>query len=433
MEHDQSTPEVLSDELHFRLIDGVANIEGKLLTTALITANPDRYFTRAILNRELVDRQGTGIGWKPSDRMGERYCTDSIEPIGAAVRGIADGLKGPISTYTATEFGVEHALPFTGVLLDWSLRHPEISVQKIFGATPTTGEVRSPSSRYLIYQAILTGGTEGSSYQDVINSLNGYGLTPKVVEGQLRALDHLGIVNVNSKNKYYNPRIQILSPDYFHTAIAFEDLQPETKIFYKTAKELFNSGKHEINMNSFLEASLTIDPKVDLAKIRKVFLMGIQDTNSPNIALIDKGSLGENRTYVTFGEGYREPIEELCEAIEAVKAGQDLDNLRVRAKQIINNPADFSALMAKSKLFSSAVRGKTQDLKLKDKIADLILTEPGLSAKQISERLSEDGDTYAIKTVRVALNGLVIASQATKSKVVEDPSKKTSVDIFSPL
>src|SRR5688572_9235326 len=94
--------EHLEEEKLFQLIDGIGNIEAKLLTTALITLQPHAYFTRTILARELVGRQGQHVQWKPSDRVGMGYCQKSLEPIGAVVKSTVKGRTGPIDAFKAS-------------------------------------------------------------------------------------------------------------------------------------------------------------------------------------------------------------------------------------------------------------------------------------------------------------------------------------------
>lgn len=172
-----------------------------------------------------------------------------------------------------------------------------------------------------------------------------------------------------------------------------------------------------------------MNPTADLPKLRHLFTMAIQQSSFPNMSLGDKGFLGDSQTSVELTDSYRQPIEELWDRLESVRVGVDLEKHREHARQIINNPRTFSLLMGKSKRFSSGVRGKDpHETPLPERILGILNNAGALSTRQVVEQLENQ---YNVRTVRVALNGLVESNKAVKSQAILDPTKKTATDVFT--
>lgn len=390
--------EQLNEAEQFELINSIGNHEAKLLTTAIITLNPGQSFIAGQLHKELISRQGSDVQWQLHDEIAFKYCQNSLEPIGAVAKSTFDGRRGPITAFAATEFGTESGLPFAGALLDWSLMYPDISLQKVFGPTATTGMTRSPSTRYLLYSALLTGDSDGVAYTDIADTLVDYDIDKKVLDSQLRTLDDLKVVSVESKMVDYNPTVRILNPEFWHIGIKFDDLQPSTKLFYQALKEFTRSGKYETDLNTFIATCQSLDPSVSLPKIRRLFTFAVSDKTAnflSNVELVDRGVTGEDRTRVTITDDYKLALEDLCNRLEDIKSGQKLAAYKRRAQEIVNNPVDFASLMAKAKRFSAGVKGQEAGgAVLQQKVKGILDIVGPLTVRQVTERL----DDLMIKT-----------------------------------
>lgn len=425
------TPEHLSEPELYGFLNGIGNHEAKLLTAAIVTLHPDEAFSESRLASEVKMRQGNIPEWIPRSSVAFKYCVNSLEPIGAVVKSTVAGRYGPVAAYQATEFGSTRGPSFIGAQLDWGLEYPKVSSQKILGATSSSSELRSPQVRFLIYQDILTSPKEHISYVNIAESLNAYGIDKKVLDAQLRSMQDLGIIHIDSQLVEWNPTFRILSPDLHHPGYKLGDLQPTTQLFYRAMHNLYESGQKEVDMDTFLAACLAIDPSANQPRLRKIIAHGTNEKTSTlatNIEMIEKGVVEDQRTVVSLTDQYRPAIEDFCDRMQQIADGINLDHYEKRAREIIGNPVEFSALMAKAKRFSSAVKGQTEVLWRK--VLAILPDDEPISTHTAVERLAEAGEKYDLETVRVALNGLVKSQEAVVATIAADPSKKTKINVY---
>src|SRR5581483_11550407 len=114
--------------------------------------------------------------------------------------------KEPVTAYRSSELGEQWGLAFTGVLLDWTLRYPDISLQQLLGVTASSGASRSPETRYRIYQELITHPGGELSQAEISHDIGNGGRD--AVNQTLYDLKDLGILEIDSRLSYYNPLFQ---------------------------------------------------------------------------------------------------------------------------------------------------------------------------------------------------------------------------------
>lgn len=129
--------EPLSDEELGNLLAAFGNNEAKAVT--LIAMRKGVIYDKGDLRGAVIEKQGENAGWRQNNKVPFDYCKDSFENIGL----VAKSVSGPtLETwgYLKTDYGEEQGDALAGLLLDFSLRHPEVSLYDIFGSTVSRGK-----------------------------------------------------------------------------------------------------------------------------------------------------------------------------------------------------------------------------------------------------------------------------------------------------
>ena len=159
--------EILTNETLGNLISSMGNLETK--ANLLRIMKPGILYSRSDLRRVFNDSQGKNIGWSLGTGSLAAYCSGTFVPIGLVAAEIIDK-ENNIYGYKITEYGERVGLPLAGLLLNFSLNHPEISLVKIFGSTHSNTVVnpeilekqqidfkkRSPTNRVKIFYELAT-------------------------------------------------------------------------------------------------------------------------------------------------------------------------------------------------------------------------------------------------------------------------------------
>lgn len=137
------TDRAISAERIPNFISAFGNHELKALT--LIAMRDGAIYTDAVLKETVT--HGTGLQLNRGRLSG--YCRESLSPIGLVAREL---LVPALSVwgYQITESGRQFGIPLAGLLLQWSLSHPDFSLIQMFGATPSSssrpGELSTPET-----------------------------------------------------------------------------------------------------------------------------------------------------------------------------------------------------------------------------------------------------------------------------------------------
>lgn len=129
--------ESLSDEELGNLLAAFGNSEAKAIT--LIAMEEGVIYDDDGLMHAINRKQGKGLlGWRIRERTVFSYCSYSFEDIGLVAKAVSDTIRGTWG-YIKTDYGKDYGDVLAGLLLDFSLKHPKISLYEIFGPTTAPG------------------------------------------------------------------------------------------------------------------------------------------------------------------------------------------------------------------------------------------------------------------------------------------------------
>jgi DNA-binding transcriptional ArsR family regulator len=423
----------------FNLLNGAGNHEAKLLTVSLMAAFPDRKFTRGSLRREMLERQGDEIAWNMGTSAVYDYCERSLEPIGAVVKGSVASSQGPRSTFQITEFGEQWGLPFAGYLLDWSLKYPDFSLQRVFGGSASATEKRSPEARFHIIDTLLPAENEGTELRlrDLAKKLESEGLSYRIVEEHIKKLSAAGITQAESvRDDDFNPAY-IINEEYFRTEPKrFTAYSPERKLIHKALKEISDNGLREIYLKDLLDACMADDQakEVNIYKLRSVLVrdttLGRHDYLGFKVADRAGGPLSFNR--INLEEEWRKPLEDLITGLNELKTGHGLEHYKKRAASVIDDPAVFSKVIEKARDNSAYIKAQTGGHEDNIDVLLSLVSEIGaISLKEAQAEMKSRGVNIGRTAMLSYFNDLESSGLVKGDLVKRDPAINKATTLYS--
>lgn len=216
-----ATPEHLVTDDTLNLVAGVGNHEMKALTLLFL----GQY-------HEAFDRHGMDAGfrawlspasvWKPAPGIPFGYCEQSLEPIGQVVKNPVIGPRETTVSYYLSDLGHRTGLALAGLLLDWSLQYPEVSLQNVFGPTYSPHQARVMQYRLHVLAGLLTApGGEASTAElagppSMVTDRKDYHTKLSNLDRASRGLERSGIVNAERVIQPDKTQYEILATDYPH-------------------------------------------------------------------------------------------------------------------------------------------------------------------------------------------------------------------------
>ena len=199
---ENSKRERLPDEEMGNLISAIGNHEAKALTLGLM--EPEHIYSSGDIHRRIIGAQGNSAGWKMNQRGPFNYCQFSLAPVGLVAQELMDSdLK--TTGFMKTRKGEVEGDALAGLILDFSLKYPEFSVQDFFGGTPSSSKVqetsegieykkRAPMTRIKIFWELLSSELPARK-ADFVNKI---GESPETIQTHLRALGDAKIISYES-------------------------------------------------------------------------------------------------------------------------------------------------------------------------------------------------------------------------------------------
>ena len=178
------------------MVATVANSEAKALTfAAMALERPGETLSKRQIYDLFLGIQGDqDPAWADaSHKLPGNYARDSFEPVGSVVKSEEQTARGVAEFYTTTKYGERVGLALTGLMLDLSLRHPDISLYELFGRTATTSEAdrRAPFHRLEILTYLNRAGSAKASNIDIVRST---GMSDSAVSANIMKLQKNGIL-----------------------------------------------------------------------------------------------------------------------------------------------------------------------------------------------------------------------------------------------
>lgn len=420
-----TAPSSFSEQRFYDLLNYVCNHELKLLTGAVILTNPETAFSATSLLHTINNSQGDGDpAWKFKSTMLQQYCVNSFMPIDLVTKTEIEGQRGkPVIGYQAEPTDLEAKLGCFGSLFEWSLDHPNTSVQNVFGLTKSRTQVHSPEMRHRIYKVLITAG-EGISMPDISRLFEGprYG-DEEGMNNQLRRMQELGLLNIKSILGK-NPGVAIN-----HTRLSdsqrLEDERPHIRAVVSACQQI-RQGQ-TTTVNDIVVEALKIDASIDGVVLRHKIMDGINRPGKGYSWLERIDDRGPQVTCVSFTPEAKGPITDLYERLETVKAGDYGTSKAV--EKILDDPNAFRALIAKAKRFSPRAHPKTSGKLLEAELTSIVTSTGGMTAKEVREALiAEHNRDISMSTVVTALRKMVNKGKvAREERMTAQHSAKADV------
>ncbi|HVV66772.1 MAG TPA: hypothetical protein VHB72_01720 [Candidatus Saccharimonadales bacterium] len=356
----------------YDLIAGIGNHEAKALLL-LHLGKSATMLSRHYMGEGFKEFLGSGADWYPSPGVPFDYCINSLEPIGQVLKGTVQSHIGEAKAYAITEFGQEVGIPTAGLILDWSLNHPDISVQRIFGPTHSKGAVRAPQNRASLLAELVT------SPESSLSTVQIAGINPadwesseyqnslRTVDITSRALAANGIVSVVRRETEGNNRLfrinGIDQPDR-----PGPERGPITLAIQDFVRHQYDAGKFEFTAEEVVAHTTRALPDEDPAHIRtrinNILGSSIRATKStshyryfPSVERLEI-PFGHQHTQVTLNDSYKAAVEALVEIVIAVddRSSSALEKGRKMAEEISADTSKKQLLIAKAYNFSAVAR-----------------------------------------------------------------------------
>lgn len=418
--------ERVSDEEMGNLISALGNHEAKALTLCLMT--PGVIYAERDLHRAVIQAQGQRRGWRMNISILFAYCKHSLSPIGLVTREV---LNPNLSTYgyMKTEYGEKIGVPLAGLLLNFSLRHPDFSLQDFFGYTMSSsqtqeiGEIeykkRAPSTRLKIFRQILTSSLPIRS-TDIANQT---GDSEKIIGRHLSQLAERGIISYEAAEqgeKYVFYRLSETPPS-----------EPEP---YCRERDLINFAYQLLQKDNNREWSAAVIAeqyrqyrKMNSKPLRKeARLTGLTDRISNVLSHLVKKGYAQRRKFVggkiesevNLTEEQRRILLELVTLLDRFQ-NQDPAVLELGqrlAGRIIANPENISLLLAKAKEHSNYA-GRVPTQETADDILRITSFYPNCTSSQIRETLREGGRRLSKKRIHSIIRYLITGRKITQTTI----------------
>jgi hypothetical protein len=410
-EHLTPTPEQYEN-----IVNGLANHEAKLVTMAIVASHPDRAFSSSDIYTDVNGAQGASPGWRQAEGTSFGYLAKSLAPIGCVAKLHLDTSAQPIEAYSATEFGKTTGLAASGALLDWSLRHENLSLQTILGTSQSRNNNRAPSMRLTLLQSILT------APDGVVSLVEMEEKYPHFDSRRARNSIRGGgtIFEYNSSHESaYDPTFRIESSEYSGLR-PFSSLQPARQAIYQGVRLLSGRG---IERSSIVELTSLIAaevPKADVVEVRQLLMQAVGHRNRreygelPGLIFEDRAistGLGEGeRTAIRIQAEHVEACKDLVKVFENLQSGRNALSYRNRARAIVASEELCALLMAKARSGSPRARALQRGTKAADEITRLLAAKSGqeLFLEDIQKGLQENDIKLSRTTLRNALNQLAL-------------------------
>lgn len=430
-----SKSERLSDEEMGNLISAIGNHEAKAVTLAVMKPQVVYGFSDISM---AVSAAQDGVGWR-SKGGPFNYCKDSLEPIGLVAKEVVSSNLQTLG-YMKTEKGMERGDSLAGLLLDFSIRYPNFSLQDIFGITssPTDKDEsvegidfrkRAPITRIKIYWEILTRDLPAREV-DIANAL---GEEPSFIRNHLIALASKGVIIFDRTGKrdsivkyhFNNDKEQInIQPEAYRSEVSL------TQYVYDFLKQ--NADRQfyseEIAKN-YLESKGEAYSSKQLLTLR-------HNTSHVLAHLLKGGYLRQgrfsedNRSDVNLTDSQKDMLFDLVERLDRFKI-QDSETIafgKRRLNEILASPDIVAGLMVKAREHSPQANGSSRE-EWAGRIINILLKGDS-KISDLENRLGEEGKKASRRTVEQAIERLVKEGKirATKDRGVNTYSLIDSIN-----
>lgn len=412
----------ISDAELGNLISAFGNHEIKALTLALM--KPGIVYSERNLNSLLSQSSGENVGARMNKRAGFGYCEDSLSPIGLVTREAIDKDTN-VYGYSKLAYGEAVGDPLAGLLLDFSLKHPDFSLQDFFGNTATSSTAnddsdvdfkkRAPITRLKLYWELVTTTLPARS-KDIADAT---GESERIVGKHLSALSDKGIVNYESV-KQGGSRISYTlagnQPD--SDPIPYKHNRTVTENIVAILRNSPNTQWTHEEMRMELADQLLMNGKTvpeSLGRTAEEVLSYLANSGYAQRGIFSVSKQSD----VSLGDHQRIMIHELISLLDKFQNGDPatVEFGRKKLAEIIANPGSVSALIIKAREHSSNVQ-RVPISESSDHLKMLISSNPDVTMDELWETLRGEGRLISKaqlgKVIRILLGDGSISARMEK-------------------
>jgi len=353
------------------LLAGVGNHEAKALFLLYLSENPVLLSSRQMAAgfKEFV---GQDTDWLPGHASLMQYCEDSLEPIGSVVEEPTKNARGWARAYTISDYGQEVGVPAVGLLLDWSLRYPDVGLATVLGTSLSPSERRAAEARVELLTELLTADEAGialagaAHVRDRTNesrrTYNNYKKYLDAASNAAKTLEKAGIIRLDSVYEANTSMFTIDDPE-----LEVRGGPPRGLVslaIYDFIAEQNQAGRADFQYEDCLQYVLgkvkQADPNLDPAVIRRKVSTSLSTPGRiKGISRNETFNEGQN-TKLFLEEAFRQPLQEICDIVLGLadKTPAFIERGRRAAASIIADPAAKKLLIEKAARFSSYVQSK---------------------------------------------------------------------------
>lgn len=391
------SPEVgeqVSDEELSNLISSFGNHEAKAIT--LLLMQPNVVYAKSDLHKLVNHAQGAKVGWQIDRSSPYGYCKNSLEPIGLVAKELTDDYGNKYG-YVKTQYGEEKGEVLAALLLDFSNRHPDLSLLRLFGKTSSSirdksGEaVRAPRLRIKLLKA-LTEVSPLSTSASVAKRLEEPFSTAST---HLKALSEAGILeyqSVDSTKPYSSYSIVDSTPPPLGEIEASSRYKTLVVQIYQivskdpSKKWTIEEVKEQVSAIRDLpsEAANKLDPTVSLV------LMDLVRGGYVKVGIFHKYIMST----ISINDDQKIVIDEIADILTRY---QDQDPKLLKygrglVGKIRNDPNLIAELMKKAKTNSPDANRSDSDY-VREAIISIVANNPEIDSRHIRETLEKDYET----------------------------------------
>lgn len=419
-------PERLSDEEMGNLVSALGNHEAKTIT--LLAMQAGIIYPRMALWRRVMTIQGSNTGWKIGYSVPYGYCEESLSsPLSLVTREVLE--EGGLQTYgyMKTDYGVQVGESLAGLLLDFSRRYPEVSLQDIFANTSSSAKSqtitedmeykkRAPITRLKIFWELLTSQLPIRE-ADLVEMIEEQSL----INHHLRNLGDRGIIlyetaktgepfafytiSPNAPGKEPSPYSSYPSLTHF----VYQALQEDSNKVW-TSEALTD---HYIKTQGLIDAFGSPTISVDSLKhnVSGTF------THLMRAGYAQRGQFSNRvRSEINLTPKQGLMLLDLVTILDKFQ-NQDPEIIalgRRYAQDIMANPVEVSTLMRKAKEHSSAANRRPTEETAQD-ILYVVNVHPNSDTAQIQQFLEEEGRRLGKERIREIVRSLVLGGKIEKT------------------
>lgn len=260
------------------------------------------------------------------------------------------GHEGTV-THVLSRLGKTGGLAIAGAVLDWSLQHPDVSLDTMFGRSNAQTDYQTPIHRFELLEKLLAIGDAGILYTELKDQ---YPDKPFAdVAKQLAQGAFAPFVTVGLEAPEFNPQLTITHGQY-HGSKAFEQLTPERQFIYKTMAKLSKQGSVDISLEDFVSKVVYRRRGINPEKVREIVVKATatDDTHMPGLYRAEGEEIGhsgrhQQTTRIKIKPEGTDIVSTLLTNVRDATTTPGYEHFRAQAFAIAGNSEDCLKLVDK--------------------------------------------------------------------------------------